>query len=113
MPRQDFKVGENFDEELFTDIWEKRLACLLSNEVINTEQKWFHYFFEESQVKIDITDMILEDMIHEICIITNSIEDNDKPGDESIFRNLPEELVELNESWKVDPNKPMENTLFT
>jgi hypothetical protein len=42
--------------------------------------------------------MILEDMIHEICIITNSIEDNDKPGDESIFRNLPEELVELNES---------------
>ena len=30
------------------------------------ENKWLNYFFEESQVKIDITDMILEDLIHEI-----------------------------------------------
>jgi len=60
--------------------------------------------------------MILEDLIHEICIIVNSIEENDqlKEKGTSIWRDwLPEELVELIESWKIDPTKPPENTLFT
>ena len=52
--------------------------------------------------------MILEDMIHEICLITSHI--NDK---ESIYRALPQEIIDLFESRKIDPNKPPENTLFT
>lgn len=67
-------------------------------------------------MKIDITDMILEDLIHEICIIVNSVEENDQLGNEgkSIWKDfLPDELVELIESRKVDPNRPPENTLFT
>ncbi len=61
------------------------------------ENKWLNYFFEESQVKIDITDMILEDLIHEICIIVNSCEDNNKTPEacESIHRKIPEEMMEL------------------
>ena len=42
--------------------------------------------------------MILEDLIHEICIIVNSVEENDELGTEgkSIWRDsLPEELLEL------------------
>ena len=61
------------------------------------ENKWLNYFFEESQVKIDITDMILEDLIHEICIIVNSCEDNNTQPDQSvsIHRKIPEEMMEL------------------
>lgn len=60
--------------------------------------------------------MILEDLIHEICIIVNSVEENDELGTEgkSIWRDsLPEELIELIDQWRIDPNRPPENTLFT
>ena len=96
MPRKEFMTGDRFDEEVFTDIREKWLATLLSKDVANGENKWLNYFFEESQVKIDITDMILEDMIHEICILLNTVEQRE--GDqtaESFFKNLPEEYLEL------------------
>jgi len=98
---------------MFADIREKRLAAILSKEVAKDESKWLDYFFEQSQVKIDITDMILEDMIHEICIIVDSKEDAKETGAESIWRNLPQELVDLIQSRQVDPDKPPENTLFT
>jgi hypothetical protein len=81
---------------------EKRLAELLSNEVHEVEGKWLKYEFEESQVKIDITDMILEDMIEEICIVLNSVEGNDKKGlnGASIFQIIPIELIEMEEQRK-------------
>ena len=115
MPRADYLIGENFDEQAFAEVWERWLATLLSQEVATDEQKWLNYFFEESQVKIDITDMILEDLIHEICIIVNSVEENSqKPlTSESIFKMIPHEMLELLRSWEVDPSKPPENTLFT
>lgn len=66
MPTLEYVSENHFDEELLSDIREKRLANLLSNEVHEHENKWLSYDFEEAQVKIDITDMILEDMIEEI-----------------------------------------------
>lgn len=68
-------VGDRFDEEVFADLRERKLANLLSSEVAKDEKKWLSYDFEAAQVKIDITDMILEDMIHEICILLNAKED--------------------------------------
>ena len=49
-----------FDDELFAEIREKKLATLLAREMIENEPKWLNYEFEEAQVKIDIGDMILE-----------------------------------------------------
>jgi len=66
MPSIDYCLGNEFDEDFFAEVREKRLAELLSNEVHGSENKWLKYEFEEAQVKIDITDMILEDMIEEI-----------------------------------------------
>ena len=43
-----------------------RLSGLLTLEVQEKEGQWLNYDFEEAQVKVDITDMILEDMIEEI-----------------------------------------------
>ncbi len=44
--------------------------------------------------------MILEDMIHEICILQNTIQENDEAGDKAVsfFKNLPEEYLELMKS---------------
>ena len=49
----------------FAEIREKKLASLLAREMIENEPKWLNYEFEEAQVKIDIDDMILEQMLTE------------------------------------------------
>ena len=60
LPRREFVFNNVFDDELFAEIREKKLATLLAREMIETEPKWLNYEFEEAQVKIDIGDMILE-----------------------------------------------------
>jgi hypothetical protein len=54
-----------FDEELFSEIREKKLVALLGREMIENEPKWLNYEFEQAQVKIDIGDMILELLVTE------------------------------------------------
>ena len=109
MPRQEYMHQGVFMEERFLDDRERRIAQQLSTEVHEDENKWLRYTFETSQVKIDVTDMILEDLIHEICLIVNNI-----PGSsESMYKALPQEILDLFASRVIDPNKPPENTLFT
>ena len=69
MPRREFVFGGVFDDELFAEIREKKLATLLAREMIETEPKWLNYEFEEAQVKIDIGDMILEYLVTETITI--------------------------------------------
>jgi hypothetical protein len=65
LPRKEFVFGGVFDDELFAEIREKKLATLLAREMIENEPKWLNYEFEEAQVKIDIGDMILEQLVTE------------------------------------------------
>ncbi len=39
---------------------------MLASEVVETEHQWLNYEFEESQVKIDMSDMILEHLVDEV-----------------------------------------------
>jgi len=71
LPRKEFVFGGHFDEELFAEIREKKLATLLAREMIENEPKWLNYEFEEAQVKIDIGDMILEQLVTETISILN------------------------------------------
>lgn len=71
LPRREFVFGGLFDEELFAEIREKKLATLLAREMIENEPKWLNYEFEEAQVKIDIGDMILEQLVTETITILN------------------------------------------
>lgn len=50
LPRIEFvnQYTGQFSEELFAEIWEKRLATLLTKEVSQDESKWLNYFFETS-----------------------------------------------------------------
>lgn len=113
MPSLEYYEGEMFEEDLFADIREKRLANLLSNEVYESEQKWLTYNFEEAQVKIDITDMILEDMIEEICILVNGKEENLNKGEDghSIFQILPIELIEIEQQRQTVLDRIIENNI--
>ena len=79
LPRRDFVFGGLFDEELFAEIREKKLATLLAREMIENEPRWLNYEFEEAQVKIDIGDMILEQLVTETINILN-----DKMGPSSL-----------------------------
>jgi hypothetical protein len=71
LPRREFVFGGLFDEELFAEIREKKLATLLAREMIENEPRWLNYEFEEAQVKIDIGDMILEQLVTETISILN------------------------------------------
>ncbi len=71
LPRREFVFGGLFDEELFSEIREKKLATLLAREMIENEPKWLNYEFEEAQVKIDIGDMILEQLVTETITLLN------------------------------------------
>jgi hypothetical protein len=39
---------------------------MLASEVVETEHQWLNYEFEESQIKIDLSDMILEQLVDEV-----------------------------------------------
>lgn len=44
---------------------------MLASEVIETEHHWLNYDFEEAQVKIDLSDMILEHLVEELVVFIN------------------------------------------
>ena len=48
LPRKEFIFGGVFDDELFAEIREKKLATLLAREMIENEPKWLNYEFEEA-----------------------------------------------------------------
>jgi len=45
---------------------------MLASEVVETEHQWLNYEFEESQVKIDLSDMILENLVAEVVSFLNA-----------------------------------------
>jgi hypothetical protein len=54
------------DEEQLQQIREERLSKMLTQEILENDQVWVDYEAEEAQVKIDIADMILEQIMAEI-----------------------------------------------
>jgi len=75
LPRREFIFSGEFDEELFGEIWEKKLATLLATEVIEKEGSWTNYDFEEAQVRIDLADMIIDSLVSECASVVTSIEE--------------------------------------
>jgi hypothetical protein len=71
LPSRQFMQQGQFDEEFFSDTRERKLVMLLAREMIDTEPKWLNYEFEQAQVKIDVGDMILEQLVNETISILN------------------------------------------
>ena len=98
LPRKEFIFSNVFDEELFAEIREKKLATLLATEVVENEAKWLNYDFEEAQVKIDIGDMILEQLVSEGIAIMNLIDATEHKKSIYSEAELVEQLI-INEPW--------------
>ena len=62
---------EDFSDELFQENREKRLTQVLSAETVEQEHHWLNYEYEEAQVKIDLSDMILEHLVDELATFLN------------------------------------------
>lgn len=48
LPRREFIIKGVFDEEIFGEFREKKLVSLLAHEMIENENKWLNYEFEEA-----------------------------------------------------------------
>lgn len=63
-----------FDEDAFAEIRERQLANLLTQEVIDNEEMWSNYETEEAGVGLDLTEMVLEQLVAEAVRALCSIE---------------------------------------
>lgn len=53
------------DDEQLAQVREERLALLLATEIEENEPMWTDYEFEETQVKLELSNAILEDLLKE------------------------------------------------
>lgn len=54
------------DEELLVEIREDALGNAISKDIVESEWQWTDYEFEETQVKIDLADMVLDELTEEM-----------------------------------------------
>jgi len=85
LPRKEFVFSAQFDEELFAEIREKKLATLLCREIVETEPQWLKWDFEEAQTKIDLADMVLESLVSETMDFLNKKEVEKKTPSQQMF----------------------------
>jgi hypothetical protein len=52
---------------------EEKLSTLLSSEICEEEKNWSKYANQETQVKLDLADMLLEELARETAILINQI----------------------------------------
>ena len=65
------------DDDQLAQVREERLALLLATEIEENEPMWTDYEFEETQVKLDLANTILEDLVKEtVDILKGSTEEN-------------------------------------
>lgn len=48
---------------------ERRLTSILTQDQVEQEHHWLNYEFEEAQVKVDLSDMILETLVAELIAL--------------------------------------------
>lgn len=61
------------DEEYMQQVREERLASMLAEEVLEKDDVWIDYEFEETQAKLDLADMVLEKLVIETIDIINKL----------------------------------------
>ena len=54
--------SEDYEDEIVQQIREEHLSGMLAMEICQQESAWVNYEFEETQIKFDIADMVLEDL---------------------------------------------------
>ena len=63
--RKMLNAGGKVDAELLHYLREERMAELLADELIEHDPTWRYYEFEETQVNIDIAEIVFDHMVDE------------------------------------------------
>lgn len=61
--------SERIDENLFVYAKERQIEKVIMKEAVLDDDKWINYAFEETQVKLDMADMVLYELVEEIIKI--------------------------------------------
>lgn len=66
IPSRDMMLSDGIlDEEILQQAREERLAAMLAEDVMEKDEVWVEYEFEETQAKLDLADMVLEQLVVE------------------------------------------------
>ena len=84
--------ADKFDEELFAEIREKKLATLLCREIVETEPQWLKWDFEEAQTKIVLADMVLSTLVTETVDFLNT-KARDQNSAQANFEELNQRII--------------------
>lgn len=77
LPCKEFYHNGHFNEEYFADFREKKLASILAYEIEKEDtERWLDYENEESQIRLDLADIILDKLVEETIDILHSNEVN-------------------------------------
>ncbi|EAR83714.2 IQ calmodulin-binding motif protein, putative (macronuclear) [Tetrahymena thermophila SB210] len=71
-----FQPGIHFDEDYLQQIKEDRLNRMLSAEVIENEEKWILYDEEQTEVQVELSQMVFDLLIYEACNEFRKISNN-------------------------------------
>ena len=65
---REYKIAY-LEEDQLNQVREERLALMLASEIEENEPLWTDYEFEETSIKIDIADMILDKLFDETALL--------------------------------------------
>lgn len=63
----------NNEDPALTHQRERCLAQLLATDLVKEEEKWLDYENEEAQVKIDLSDIVLDQLVGEVVNILQKL----------------------------------------
>jgi hypothetical protein len=63
--------SQDSEEDVAAQMREEQLSAILAAEIMAQEHSWVNYEFEETQVKLDLSDMTLEELVEETVKILN------------------------------------------
>lgn len=72
---REYKIPYLEDEQL-NQVREERLALMLASEIEENEPLWTDYEYEETQAKIELSDMIFSHLIEETAQLASKIGSN-------------------------------------
>ena len=62
---------DKLTEELFQETRDKRLSQVLQAETIEQEHHWLNFEFEETKVKMELSEIILDTLVGEVASLLN------------------------------------------
>lgn len=72
---REYKIPYLEDDQL-NQVREERLAIMLASEIEENEPLWTDYEYEETQAKIELSDMIFNYLIDETALLASKIGNN-------------------------------------